>query len=319
MCAHRAAPDGVIASLGGPSVMRIVTNPGSNLTPAEIDHYAIEIAPQRIIVDGIEHDTRPGIPLDVIDRWIRTAKAFPHVVGTTAGEFAQLFASVGRTTGEVVAVMTSRKIIQSHAAALAAARALADHPTHRALSIGVVDTGLTDLGAGLVALAAGEAAKANLPLDVTTDVLTKLALGSRAGLVVATLDNLVKGERASFLRAFVANFFDIKPLIGFVDGELKTIGKVSGKADPTLAIAKDLATIGAHRKVWVGIAHGNAPEKAERLLDHLKRELDVVHAVVRPLSSSIYLYTGPGAIFGCAMPIDGLAWTPPTPPDFAHA
>lgn len=299
--------------------MRIVTNPGSNLAQSALDHYAIEIAPQRIMVDGTEHDTRPGIPLDIVDRWIHAAKEFPHVVGTTANEFGQLFTALGRTDPQMLAVMTSRKVIQSHGAALAAARVLAEHPTHKSLRIAVVDSTTTDVGAGLIALAAGEAAKAGLPLTEAVEALTRMANGTRLALTVATLDNLVKSGRAGFLRAFAANFFDMKPIIGFVEGELKTIGKVSGKADTTLALAKDLATIGAGRKVWLGVAHGNAPEKAARLVEQVKRELDVVYTYVRPLSSSIYLYTGPGSVCGVVTPIDDLPWAPPSPPDFSRA
>lgn len=297
--------------------MRVVTNPGSNLTPSAIDHYGVELTPQRIMVDGVEHDTRDGIALDIVDRWVHSAKEFPYVVGTTASEFGQLFARVGRSDPVILAVMTSRKIIQSHAAALTAARVLADHPTHKNLRIGVVDSTVTDVGAGLVVLAAGEAARANVPLDVAVDALTRMSARGRFAFTVGTLDNMVKSGRASFVRAFVANFFDVKPLIAFVDGELKTVGKISGKADPTLAIADDLAALGEGRKVWLAIAHGNAPEKAERLLAHVTKRLDVAYAYVRPLSSSIYLNVGPGAILGAAMPIDDLPWTPTTPPDFS--
>ena len=71
--------------------MRIVTNPGCNLPAAAIRHFDLEICPQQIVVDGVSHDTRAGIPYPVIDGWVRTARDFPHVVGTTAHEFAAIF------------------------------------------------------------------------------------------------------------------------------------------------------------------------------------------------------------------------------------
>jgi DegV family protein with EDD domain len=297
--------------------VRIITNPGSNLTARAIGHYGIEIGPQRIIVDGAEHDTRGGIPFAEVDDWVKTAKEFPHVVGTTANELGQIFTKVGRTDPEMICVTSSKKIIQSHAAGLAAARVLSDHPTHKNLRIAVVDSTTTDVGAGLIAIAAGEAAKANVPLKTAVESLEAMSNRARLAFTVATLENLKKSGRASFLRAFVANFFDIKPLIGIVDGELQSIGKVSGKADATQAIVDDVKTT-ARGPVWVGVSHGEAPEKAEKLIARLRNELDVAYAYVRPLSSSIYLYAGRGSIMGLVIPIDGLPWTPPTPPDFSH-
>ncbi|HEX7662959.1 MAG TPA: hypothetical protein VF407_00535, partial [Polyangiaceae bacterium] len=62
--------------------MQIVTNPGSNVPPKAVAHYGIVLSPQHIVVDGKAHDTREPITLAQIDGWVRTAREFPHVVGT---------------------------------------------------------------------------------------------------------------------------------------------------------------------------------------------------------------------------------------------
>ncbi|MBS2026281.1 MAG: DegV family protein [Deltaproteobacteria bacterium] len=48
---------------------------------------------------------------------------------------------------------------------------------------------------------------------------------------VATLQNLIRGGRASWLSGWVANFLAVRPLISFVDGELKSVGRMKAKAD----------------------------------------------------------------------------------------
>jgi len=46
--------------------MRIITNPGSNLTSAIVARYDVDVTPQQIVVDGVLHDTRDSIPQEEI-------------------------------------------------------------------------------------------------------------------------------------------------------------------------------------------------------------------------------------------------------------
>lgn len=297
--------------------MHVVTNPGSNLPPRAIEHYGFVISPQTIVAGGRTHDTRnERVTQADVDAWVSTSKEFPHVVGTTAQEYAHIFATLLKEDPEVVAVMTSKKVIQSHAAATSAARTVLERPAFAHAKIGIVDSTFTDIGAGLVALAAGEAVRAQVPFEDTIRTLEKMASRGRLTLSVATLENLVKGGRAGFLRAWLADFFDVKPIIGMVDGELKSVGKMRGKDDQVEAIARDLATIGEGRRVWIGVSHGGDPEKAKRLERRLRDTFDVAYCLVRPLSASIYLHGGRGSLFGVALPIDDLPWTPNVPPAF---
>src|SRR5690349_7108042 len=130
--------------------MRIVTNPGANLPAVMLAHYGIALAPQQIVVDGTSHDTREEVTLAQVDAWVRTAKEHPYVIGTTAAELATLFTEVGRDNEDILAIMSSRKIISSYDAAVSATRTLAKHDRYAKLRIRVVDTTVTDLGAGMI-------------------------------------------------------------------------------------------------------------------------------------------------------------------------
>lgn len=120
----------------------IVTNPGSNLTADEVREHDIRLTPQQIVVDGEAHDTRGGFTFADIDRWVQSAKQHPHVVGTTASEFVQYFQRLAQEDSEILAVMTSRKIIGSHDAALVAANTLKAHPRFAHVRILVADSGV---------------------------------------------------------------------------------------------------------------------------------------------------------------------------------
>lgn len=240
-------------------------------------------------------------------------------MGTTAAEFTSIFARVAPEDPHVVAVMTSRKIIQSYASALAAAKVIEERPAYARARIAVVDSTVTDVGAGLVALVAGEAAKSGISHALAVQTLEAVAARTTFVLVVSTLDNLVRGGRAGFLRAWLAERLDLKPLIGFVDGNLKGVGRVSGKADRVVELASAVGKMLLHpKKVWVGISHGGAPEDALRLEEHVRRTLPVEYVYRQRLSASIYLHGGPGALCLAVTELDGLAWTPTVPPPFSE-
>lgn len=287
--------------------MIILTNPGSNVPPEWSARYGVALTPQKIVVDGVEHDTRGEIDFAQIDAWVKSAREHPYVLGTSAAEFASVFAELAKRDREIVAVMTSRKIIQTHDSAIAAKRTVAKLPGHDDIDIRVVDSGFTDLGAGLVVALAGEARRAGRTLDEIEALVEAYRIEARFTLVADTLDYLVKGGRATALRAFVANMLGVRPLLGMVNGELATLGKIAGGSDRAEAVAEHMEReLGTGRPVWIGVFHGNAPSRASALAASLGRRLRVAYQCIRPLAASIYLHMGPGAVGAIVAPIDRL-------------
>lgn len=295
--------------------MRIVTNPGSNLDEDMALRLGVDVLPQKIVVDGISHDTRNTIDFQQVDGWVKRAHTHPFVQGTTEPEFVDYFTRLLRKENdpEILVVMTSRKVIGSHDAAVAAVKKLRESgdPQLRAARIEIIDTQVTDVGAGLITLAAVQARQAGLELSRTAVFLRRFVERGRNVFSVATLENLIKGGRASSLQGFVANFLNIRPLISIADGVPTSVAKISTRADMPEKLAEYLTSrIEPGTAVWLGVTHGNAPEKAEALATRLKASYRVEYAFVRPLSSSIYLHVGPGGVGAFVYPLDGLPFRP---------
>jgi DegV family protein with EDD domain len=295
--------------------MLIVTNRGSNLPGALVRHYGIKLTPQLIIVDGAAHDTSDTAALSQVDDWIRTARLHPHIVGTTAQEYVSFLTRGLREDPEVIAVMTSKRLIQSYLACTTAARTIAANPSFRDARIAVVDSRSTDVGAGLVTILAGEAARAHVPFERTVELLEAASAQCELVATVDTLDYLVKGGRATWAKAQLANFLKVRPLLACVDGEVANVGKISTSADAPVALADLLAgRIGRGRPVFLGVAHGDAPRKADALLEALRTRLDVKYAYSRQLTMTTYLQLARGGLAAAAVPLDRLPWWPPIPP-----
>jgi DegV family protein with EDD domain len=291
--------------------MRILTNPGANLPPELVERHRIELTSTTIIVDGEEHDCRAQIPLERVDEWVATAREHPYVLGTSAAEFASQMIALSEDDPELLVVMSSRKIMQSHDAALSAVRTLGSRRTSDALRVRVVDSSSTDLGLGLLVLAAAGAAQAGLGLDETADLLETMAEQGRFALIPRTIENLVRGGRASFLRGWMAKMLGLRPILGFVDKEVQAVGKCSAKDDYPEVLAKWFAEQVDDRRVWVGVLHGDVPTDAARLLELLRERFDVTYALVQPITPSVYLHAGPAALGAVVYPADILPFTGP--------
>ncbi len=294
--------------------MIVVTNAGANVNEGAAEKYGIEICPQCVVVGEKTLDTRGSVPFARADEWVASSAQHPHVLGTTAREFVSVFQRVAQADREIIAVQGSKKLVKSHQAALSAAKMLHEHPRFGDVKVHVVDSKLTDVGVGLIAVLAASASAAGLSFreaarlaDAATDQLTQVA-------TVRSFDYLIRGGRASVFKARLAEFMRVRPMIGFSDGEVTPVGRMSRSADRPEKLAEHLrASVGAGRPAWVAVAHGGDAAEAERLLQRLRADLKVEWGFVTPLAVTTYLNSGPGTLAVAVLCLDRLGWHPPPP------
>lgn len=287
---------------------QLLTNPGSNLSPALIARYHIALLPQRITVDGVTHDTRDEIPQSEVDRWVKTAKQWPSAIGTTAAETVKALLAAARSGHtDHLLLTTSRHLINSFQSGEVGARTFLESPQGRGHHVAVVDTTVTDVGAGLVCVLAAEALKAGGSLQDVEGLLNHAVVNARMAAGMGTLENAVKGGRAGFLRAFVADMLGVRPILGFVDGALQMVGKYNKRTDMVDEMAGYFrANVTPGRTVWLGLAHSGDVDAARRLRTRLEETYRVTTAYLRPTAPGVYLHAGPGSLCASLLPVDGL-------------
>ena len=295
--------------------MRIVTNQGSNIHPSLVAEYDLDLANQDISVDGVLHDTRAGITLDQVDIWMQTAPKMPVVLGSSATQLIRLLTDIAKFDREILFITSSRKIIGTYEAAATAIRMLREDRNFADIDIRLIDTGMTDVGAGLPVLLAAEARRSGETLDQIETRINEFCRAGRMAVYVKNLGGLVRGGRASFLRSWMANVLRVRPLLVFEDGELCAADRISTKDDEARALAEHLAEKIGSRRVWAGIAHGNDPELGERVREALGQvlQLDYVYAV--SISPSIYLHTAIGSVGVAVFPTPSGVDCPASPSD----
>ena len=294
--------------------MRIVTNPGTNLDAAEIARYRPFLMPQAIVVDGVEHDTRDAISHADIDAWVKTAKVHPYVLGTSAARYVEAFRPLAQEHEEILVVQGSRHVIGSYASAASAVRALEKLPGFGGIRAKILDTRFTDLGSGLLVIFAAEAHRADLPFGRIVELCERLSRHAVGVFVPRELDYLVKGGRASFMKAMVANLLGRSPLIVMEEGELRAAGSCPRDEMIPAMCAALVKRVGSGRRVWLGVVHGGEDPGAAELVTALRKELDVALCLFRPASAAVYLNMGPSSLTAFALPIDRIDWRPPPLP-----
>jgi len=135
--------------------------------------------------------------------------------------------------------------------------------------------------------------------DEEVDALVERYRGE-AGLLftVDTLEYLARGGRIGRARAWAGELLNIKPILSIDDGEVLPVKRVRGnrKAFLEFASAFEASTVD-RASLCVGIAHAEAPEKAEALRTLVRDKRPAAEiAVVTTLGPVVGAHAGPGTV-----------------------
>lgn len=285
--------------------MIVVASSGLNLPRELITHCRIEETPHQIVVDGTLHDIRSIPSFSVIKQWVKTAKVPPYPLGSSASEYVTLLNGLVKRTSEVAIITGTRKILRTYDAAVAASRVLSG--THKGFDARVLDTGLVELGAGLVAAYCAAAARAGHRMDSVLDAGKKLADASLQICAPNSLDFLIKSGRSDLAAGALPSAGSSSPIIGMRDGELRNIGMI-GAGDSALDKLVELL-LQRYRPgsaLWVTLSYADDPVPARELLAGVRRCFDVRYALVSHIGPVAYLFLGAKALIVSAHPVEAM-------------
>jgi DegV family protein with EDD domain len=237
-----------------------------------------------------DRDYADGVDIDA-DRFYDLLRESPHHPTTSAPSpalYSAAFAELG-TSQRVFVIPLSSRVSGSHQSAVVAAM---DDPR-----VTVLD-GLT-VSAGSVLLAEG--IQRLLDGGTTTVAVEEWFAGARDRLEVLigvqTLEYLERGGRISRTRRVLGDLLGVKPLLTMRDGEVVEYAKVRGMDAVWEQFEQFvLARAPADRPVRVGLAHAQAPETVERLVEivHRLRPNATIDRVC-PIGAVVGAHGGPGA------------------------
>lgn len=275
--------------------MFVVASAGLNLPRELISHCRIEETPQQIVVDGALHDVRPETSFETLNQWTQTAKVAPYPLGSSAPEYITLFNDLIKRTSEVVVVTGTRKLLGSYDAAVAAIRVIT--ATRKGFDVRVFDTGLVELGAGLIAAYCGASARAGHGLAAVIEAGQTLAAASTQLCVPHARDALLTSSRSDLLRSVMPGAAGGLPIVGMQDGEARSFGTITTASTMAATLIERLAErYAAGSAIWVTVTYATELTPAREILALLRRRFDVRYALLRPFGPAGYLVLGSKAI-----------------------
>jgi DegV family protein with EDD domain len=148
----------------------------------------------------------------------------------------------------------------------------------------------------------GLAIQRRLERGTTDEEVDELVVRYRkqAGLLfsVETLEYLARGGRIGRARAWAGELLHIKPILSIKEGEVLPVKRVRGNRKAFLEFASAFeADTNDSPALRVGIAHADAPEKAEALAEMVRRTRPQAQLeIVTELGPVVGAHAGPGTV-----------------------
>jgi DegV family protein with EDD domain len=127
---------------------------------------------------------------------------------------------------------------------------------------------------------------------------------NRIWFTVDTLEFLAKGGRIGKARAWTGELLSVKPILELTDGEVLPRKRIRGSGKALAALVEALADGSVDGPgLRVGIAHADAPERAETLAAEVRRVRPLAQLeIVTILGAVVGTHAGPGTV--------GIFWYP---------
>lgn len=162
----------------------------------------------------------------------------------------------------------------------------------------IFDTKSACAGVNLVILKIKELLMQNLKFDEIINAVNKYVSKMRTLFILDSLDNLVKNGRISNLKAMLASFLHIVPIMGENGkGEIVLLEQVRGNKKAFNRLIDMIGESGVDfENTVLGITHSNAKEKAENLKNEILRRFKFKDVLIFAAGGLSTVYADDGGI-----------------------
>lgn len=272
--------------------VHIVTDSTADLTSDLAEALNITIVPVHVRLGNKNYRDRVDLDDDTFFAYLRQHPTIPlETVPPNVTEFEEVYASLAHTTDSILSIHLSSRLSATYHNALAAKeRRLLHDPCH----IVVIDSQLTSLGLGFIAVEAAKAAQAGRRLEEVARFVRGLRSQTHVLFFVETLEYLQRGGRIGKIQALVGSMMGTRPLLRLDDGELVLMEKVRTRAkalERLYEFVVDFPRIEA-----VGIVHSTTPNEVNSLMKRLSSIVPPERVTVARYGPGLAAHLGPGAM-----------------------
>lgn len=268
----------------------IVTDSAACVPAELLREYDIHVVPLELVWNG--HRSRDGIditPTEVYRR-LRESNSWPTTSQPALGDFATLYAQLGRQVDGIVSIHLSGELSSTLRTAQLAAEQASPVPVR------VIDSRTGAIAEGFVVLAAARAAAAGGALEKVAAAAE--AAIPRAGLFITleTLEYLHRGGRIGEAAALLGSRLRIHPILYLAEGRVKVAGVTRSRRRAVERMLDLVAKQVGERPMCASVFHADARQEAERLEVLVRSRFNCQESYITEFTPVMGVHTGPGAI-----------------------
>jgi DegV family protein with EDD domain len=204
-----------------PPQIRVLTDSVADVPRHLLTRYRIGVVPVYLVLNGHTYSDDGTLDQDWFYRELARIEARPSTAAPSPEEYLVAYGALAEAGAEEIIVLSASATVSSlydHAVTAA-------HQFDRA-RVHVVDTQQVSMGMGWMVLEAARRVDEGASVAQVLDYLE--AMRSRISVygVLDSIDYLRRSGRVGWVASFVAGFLQIRPLIGFEQGEAQLRGRV---------------------------------------------------------------------------------------------
>jgi DegV family protein with EDD domain len=223
-------------------------------------------------------------------RRLRSAAELPTTSQPTPGDFLGVYEEL-RSYARVLSLHISAKLSGTFESARSAARQVGDH-------VRPIDTESASAAIALLGLAIQRRLERGTRDEEIDELVARYRRDARLLFTVDTLEFLARGGRIGKARAMAGQLLHIKPILTIREGEVLPVKRVRGNQKAFAEFVREFTeATDDSRGLRVGIAHADAPDRAEALTGMVRRERPQAEIeIVTSLGSVVGTHAGPGTV-----------------------
>ncbi len=271
--------------------IKIVTDSTADLSKEQIEKYGIKVIP--LIVTFGSESFADGVDLSAKEfyRKLTSESQLPKTTQPSPEIFRQTYEEVGSAEDVIISAHISGKLSGTLNSAEIASKMVDPQ-------VVLVDTKTASQGVGRSVLVAAEAARRGMSVDELNAVVNKSISQTFSVFAVDTLEFLQRNGRIGKAASLLGSLLQIRPILyADPEGMVAPYDKVRGRSQviPSLVNAA-LKNVTANQPVNLSVVHTGAEDKAQKLLDELKKHYQVEDLHVGMVGPAIGAHIGPGAV-----------------------
>lgn len=276
----------------------VVTDSAADLPEAVLERHALHVVPVRVSVDGRDYLDKVGLATAEFYRRMAAAADLPKTSQPPPGDFRRPFDFLLAHHPEVVYVGLSRAVSGTlQSGEQAAARA-------DPLRVRVFDSVNAAGGQGLLAWRAAELAEAGADLAAILAELERLRPLTLTWAMARDITHAVRGGRIPAWAGPAVRYSGLTPVARMkADGRLGVSGGLLARRSAPEKFARYVARRLPRSARWRAIVgHCDARDDGARLLECLRRRIDLAEAHLVETGPAIGAHAGRGALLVSVQP-----------------